>query len=81
MTYPCRDLTLPVETRLVKLFKGFKRITLQPEESCGVNFTVRREQRQYLNEAMRLVVEPGQFELMVGGSSQSLQKIVLTVIM
>jgi beta-glucosidase len=67
-------------TRPVKLLKGFQRISLQPGETRGVNFSVGREQLQFLNEAMRLVIEPGQFELLVGGSSQSLQKIVLTVL-
>jgi beta-glucosidase len=74
-----RDLLSEQVTRPVKLLKGFQRITLQPGEARGVNFTVGREQLQFLNESLRLVVEPGEFELMVGGSSQSLQKIVLTV--
>jgi beta-glucosidase len=66
-------------TRPVKLLKGFQRITLQPGETRTVSFPVGREQLQYLDESMQRVVEPGEFELMVGGSSQTLEKIALVV--
>jgi beta-glucosidase len=74
------DLLSESVTRPVILLKGFQRITLQPGETRTVSFTVGREQLQFLDESMRRTVEPGQFELMVGGSSQSLQVIVLEVI-
>ena len=63
----------------MKLLKGFQRITLAPGETRTVTFPVGREQLQYLDESMQRVVEPGQFELMVGGSSQSVEKIMLVV--
>ncbi|MEO8358378.1 MAG: glycoside hydrolase family 3 N-terminal domain-containing protein [Chloroflexota bacterium] len=66
-------------TRPVKLLKGFQRITLQPGETGTVTFPVGREQLQYLDESMQTVVEPGQFELMAGGSSQTVEKIILVV--
>ena len=66
-------------TRPVKLLKGFQRITLQPGKTCTVTFPVGREQLQFLNESMQKIVEPGQFELLVGGSSQTVEKIILTV--
>jgi len=66
-------------TRPVKLLKGFQRITLQPGETHTITFPVGREQLQYLDESMQKVVEPGQFELMVGGSSQTVEKITLVV--
>jgi beta-glucosidase len=67
-------------TRPVKLLKGFQRLTLQPGETRTVTFTVGHEQLQFLDESMKLVVEPGQFELMVGGSSKTVQTIVLQII-
>jgi beta-glucosidase len=67
-------------TRPVKLLKGFHRITLHPGETRTVTFPVGKEQLQYLDESMQRIVEPGQFELMVGGNSQNLQKIILDVI-
>ena len=73
------DLLSTCVTRPVKLLKGFQRITLQPGECQTVSFEVGREQLQYLGEMMQRIVEPGQFELMVGGSSKNLQSIVLEV--
>ena len=67
-------------TRPVKLLKGFHRITLQPGETQTVIFSVGREQLQFLNESMQLAIEPGEFELLVGGSSQTLEKVKLNVI-
>jgi beta-glucosidase len=66
-------------TRPVKLLRGFQRITLQAGETQTVTFSVGKEQLQFLNESMQIVVEPGQFELMVGGGSQNLEKIMLVV--
>ncbi len=66
-------------TRPVKLLKGFQRLSLQPSETRTVTFSVGREQLQYLDESMQKVVEPGQFELMVGGSSQTVEKITFVV--
>jgi beta-glucosidase len=73
------DLLSERVTRPVKLLKGFQRITLGPGETCTVSFHIGREQLQYLDENMQQTVEPGQFELMVGGSSKSVQSIVLEV--
>jgi beta-glucosidase len=74
-----RDLLSTRVTRPVKLLKGFKRVTLQPGECQTVRFPVGREQLQFLDEFMQLTVEPGQFELMVGGSSKVTQSIILEV--
>jgi beta-glucosidase len=73
------DLASQRVTRPVKLLKGFQRITLQPGETRTVTFPVGREQLEFLDESMQRMVEPGQFELMVGGSSQNLQSILLEV--
>ena len=73
------DLLSKRVTRPVKLLKDFKRVTLQPADCQTVRFEVGREQLQYLDENMQRIVEPGQFELMVGGSSKNLQSVVLEV--
>jgi beta-glucosidase len=75
-----RDLLSSRVTRPVKLLKGFQRISLQPGETRRVTFPVGREQLQYLDESMRLTVEPGQFELLVGGSSHHTLSLTLTVV-
>ena len=73
------DLLSTTVTRPVELLKGFQCITLQPGECQTVSFPVEREQLQFLDENMKLIVEPGQFELMVGGSSKTTQSIILEV--
>ena len=75
-----RDVLSSRVTRPVKLLKGFQRITLQPGETRTVRFTVGREQLQYLDEHMQMTVEPGEFTLMVGGSSATLREITLEVV-
>ena len=74
-----RDVLSNRVTRPVKLLKGFRRIHLQPGETSTVTFPVGRKQLEFLYEGLRPAVEPGQFELMVGGSSVQVQKIELEV--
>ncbi len=66
-------------TRPVKELKGFRRITLQPGETQTVEFTLTLEHLQFLDARMQLVVEPGLFDVMVGGSSSNLETITLEV--
>jgi beta-glucosidase len=73
------DLVSERVTRPVKELKGFKRITLQPGETRTVTFEVGFEQLSFLNEKMERVVEPGEFEIMVGTSSAEVQMVKLDV--
>ncbi|MEW5873181.1 MAG: glycoside hydrolase family 3 N-terminal domain-containing protein [Chloroflexota bacterium] len=74
-----RDLLSSRLTRPVKLLKGFQRLTLLPGETRTVQFPVGPAQLQYLDETMCWVVEPGEFELLVGPSSAQLHSIKLIV--
>ena len=47
--------------------QGFKRITLQPGETRRVTFSLQPQQFSLVNEAGERVLEPGEFELFVGG--------------
>ena len=67
-------------TRPVKELKGFRRITLQPGETQTVEFEVGFDQLSFLNEKMERVVEPGMFEIMVGGNSVDLKVAKLEVV-
>jgi beta-glucosidase len=75
-----RDLVSSV-TRPVKELKGFQRITLEPGETKTVALDIGPELLAFYDIDMKFVVEPGEFEIMVGNSSRDadLQKIVLTV--
>ncbi len=64
-----RDVAASV-TRPVRELKGFKRITLQPGEKKKVEFTLSSEQLGFYNREMRFVVEPGDFKIIVGTSSE-----------
>jgi len=68
-------------TRPVKELKGFKRITLAPGETATVTLPITPEHLAFYNIQMKYVVEPGEFEIMVGNSSRDrdLQKLVLRV--
>lgn len=59
-------------TRPVKELKGFERITLRPGEKRVVDFSIRSEQLGFYDRAMRFVVEPGAFKVMVGPNSRDL---------
>jgi beta-glucosidase len=68
-------------TRPVKELKGFRRITLAPGQSETVTLPITPEHLAFYDIGMKYVVEPGEFEVMVGSSSreQDLQKVTLRV--
>jgi beta-glucosidase len=75
-----RDLVSSV-TRPIKELKGFQKIELQPGETKTVAMDITPESLAFYDVHMKYVVEPGDFEIMVGNSSRDsdLQKVVLTV--
>jgi beta-glucosidase len=60
--------------RPVQELKGFKRITLGPGEQKTVTFTLDRKSLEFLNYAMKPVLEPGTIEVMVGSSSADIRQ-------
>ena len=56
-------------TRPVKELKGFQRVSLQPGEKRRVEFVLGPEHLGFWNREMRYVVEPGEFQVMVGTNS------------
>ena len=61
----------PVSTP-VKRLRGFERVALEPGETKTVTFTIAPEDMQLLNRDMHWVVVPGDFEIMVGRSSEDI---------
>lgn len=57
-------------TRPVKELKGFKRVSLKPGEERVVDFEINPDMLAYYNLKMNWVVEPGDFKIMLGGSSR-----------
>jgi beta-glucosidase len=66
-------------TRPVMELKGFRRITLKPGEKQTVTFELGPEQLSYHGLDMKRVVEPGRFQVMVGGSSDGVKSVGLDV--
>jgi beta-glucosidase len=75
-----RDLVSSV-TRPVKELKGFRKVSLKPGEKTTVSLDITPESLSFYDVHMKNVVEPGDFEIMVGNSSQDadLQKQILQV--
>ena len=76
--YYIRDKVSSV-TRPVKELKGFKRVSLEPNESKTVSFPITTEALQFYNRDMKRIVEAGEFDIMVGNSSESFKTTTLTV--
>ena len=55
--------------RPVKELRGFQRIHLKAGEQRRVTFCIDREHLQYLNSQGEPVLEPGLFDIMIGGNS------------
>jgi beta-glucosidase len=67
-------------TRPVQELKGFRRIHLAAGESKQVTFPLGFDELSFYDVKMKRVVEPGRFEVMVGGSSDSVKKVNLEVV-
>ena len=59
--------------RPVKELKGFKRVWLEPGESDTVGFVLTREELKMLDKHLDWVVEPGEFDIMIGSSSEDIR--------
>jgi beta-glucosidase len=66
-------------TRPVKELRGFQRVSLAPGETRTISFDVGPEHLSYHDSAMKRVVEPGTFQIMVGGNSVDVQTVTLAV--
>jgi beta-glucosidase len=67
-------------TRPVMELKGFRRVSLAPGERRTVAFELGQEQLAYHGLDMKLGVEPGHFQVMVGGSSDAVKSLRLEVV-
>lgn len=75
-----RDLVSSV-TRPIKELRGFEKVWLKPGESQTISIDITPDSLAFHDVNMNYVVEPGDFEIMVGSSSrdEDLQKTVLHV--
>ncbi len=66
--------------RPVKELKDFRKISLEPGETKTVEFEITPEKLAFYNAEMKRIVEPGEFEIMVGTSSDEYLSSKLVVI-
>ena len=73
-----RDLVGSI-TRPVRELKGFNKIFLRAGESKTVSFTITRDLLRFYDYDMNYVAEPGDFNIMIGGNSQTVKTAKLTL--
>lgn len=67
-----RDILSSITT-YEKNLAGFERIRLKPGETQEVAFTLDRKHLELLNADMKWIVEPGEFAIMAGASSEDIR--------
>ena len=72
-----KDLEASVDVPRWQL-KGFKRITLSPDEEQIIDFCILPEHMALVNENGKSVIEPGKFEVYLGGSQPDKRSLQLT---
>ncbi|MBQ9639962.1 MAG: beta-glucosidase BglX [Bacteroidaceae bacterium] len=60
-------------SRPIKELKDFQRVTLKAGESREVKFTVTPDKLKFYNYELQYVLEPGEFDVMIGGNSRELK--------
>ena len=73
-----RDL-IGSTTRPVKELKGFERIYLQPGQTRTVTFKIAPEMLKFYDYDLQYVIEPGDFQVMIGSNSRDVKTAAFTV--
>ena len=55
------------------VLRGFERVTLEPGETKTVSFEVTPSHLELLDSNMNWTVEPGEFEIRIGASSEDIR--------
>ena len=66
-------------TRPVKELKGFERIYLQPGQTRTVTFKIAPEMLKFYDYDLQYVIEPGDFQIMIGSNSRDVKTAAFTV--
>lgn len=64
-------------TRPVKELKAFKQVAIAAGETAKVSFTLTQDDLRHYNHDLRLVCEPGMYEIHIGSNSRDTQKIAI----
>ena len=66
-------------TRPVQELKGFEKVQLEPGETKRISFRIDNELLKFYNHDLEFVSEPGEVDVMVGGSSDRVQHATFTL--
>lgn len=66
-------------TRPVKELRAFRRVALAPGEAQTVRFTLSMDDFAFYGPGMKRIVEPGRFNVFVGGSSEEVHQASFTL--
>ena len=66
-------------TRPVKELKGFERIYLQPGQTRTVTFKIAPDMLKFYDYDLQYVIEPGDFQVMIGSNSRDVKTAAFTV--
>lgn len=66
-------------SRPVKELKGFKKIMIPAGQTANVSFDITEDLLRFYNAELQQVSEPGDFDLFIGGSSQTDNKTTFTL--
>ncbi len=74
-----RDIAASV-AQPVKRLIGFKKITLKAGETREVIFTISTDDLKFVSSDLKLIYEPGGFDIMVGGNCRDVKKARFTLV-
>ncbi|PID69785.1 MAG: hypothetical protein CR985_04020, partial [Flavobacteriales bacterium] len=60
-------------TTPVKALKEFKKVEINPSETTTINFTIPIEEFGLWDKNINYIVEPGEFEIMIGSSAEDIR--------
>ncbi len=66
-----RDIHAYGVSRPVKELKGFQKVSLKPGETQQVHFDITDDMLDYYSVQLKKILEPGQFEIFIGASSNT----------
>jgi beta-glucosidase len=59
--------------RPVKELKDFQKVFLNPGETKSITFIITKEKLSFYNKQLKFVAEPGDFDIMIGSSSDDIR--------
>ncbi|CAN5455734.1 beta-glucosidase BglX [soil metagenome] len=60
--------------RPVQELKGFQQVSLRPGETKNIRFVIDEKMLRFYNEQLNYISEPGDFKVMIGGSSNAVKE-------